>query len=391
MSSSRPPAARDAAAAILLAAVVIVLSLTSVSLWGVGKRETTKRAAPISYEPDMSVGRFAEINGIARPTLKKILGLQSRDDLARPLRAFAVTKEELLRELGKDEALRHEEENKNWVKIPVKFALWLAMLAVMFVMLSRRAVTARRRRLLYGTAVFMFGVVLGADPSPMGPIKDTVALYGARGIVFKPRIAALGVFLGSILVCGKLICGWGCQFGAMQDLVFRLGAGRAPRVPRKPPFALANGVRAAFFAVFCLMALGLGHDIIEPIDPFKLYKPAGLSLTGAAFLAGILAAAFFIYRPWCHFLCPFGLAGWLAERAALARIRVDKRTCTGCRACARACPSTAMDGLLDGQKLPPDCYACGACLESCPNGAVYYGASKPRKEIKRHPPAGPSQ
>lgn len=56
----------------------------------------------------------------------------------------------------------------------------------------------------------------------------------------------------------------------------------------------------------------------------------GVSLEGLAFLAVVFVGAMlilslFTWRPWCHFFCPFGLAGWVAESVHWVMVeRIDE-------------------------------------------------------------------
>ena len=235
----------------------------------------------------------------------------------------------------------------------------------------------RTRRWYYLGAVVLFGVALGSDPSPMGTVKDAIVLLAKEGVVFPPRLIALTVFLLSVVLANKAICSWGCQFGVLQDLVFRLNRNKADTrgVLRqfKVPFAVSNGVRVGFFLVFTAIALVAGLDIIEYADPFKTFNPAHLGLTGAILVGLLLVASLFVYRPWCHFFCPFGLVSWLLERFSLNRIRVDESACTLCGSCEQACPTDVMGAILHKQKVIPDCFSCGTCTEVCPTKAISFG------------------
>jgi polyferredoxin len=210
----------------------------------------------------------------------------------------------------------------------------------------------------------------------MGTVKDAIVLLGSKGVVFPPRLIAFGAFLLTVIVANKFICSWGCQFGTLQDLVFRLNRDKGDRKGLirqfKPPFAISNGVRIVFFAALTGGAFIWATDIVEGIDPFKVFKPQVLGVLGAVFVSIILIASLFVYRPWCHFFCPFGLAGWVAEKISLFRIRVDHDKCTACGACEKACPSTVMGAILKRDRVVPDCFACGICVETCPVGAVSF-------------------
>ena len=186
---------------------------------------------------------------------------------------------------------------------------------------------------------------------------------------------------GYVSFCPELDIAWGCQAGTLQDLIFRINQtdnrkavmGRQIRIP----FVLTHAVRGAFFGVFAVVAFLWGLDIIDPIDPFKIYKPTFLGLTGGIFVGSVLLASLFLYRPWCHFFCPFGLVGWLVEKISLVKISVNYETCIACQKCAAACPSTVMGAILRRDtKTIPDCFACYACREVCPTGSIRFSTLK---------------
>ncbi|MBU2551483.1 MAG: 4Fe-4S binding protein, partial [Proteobacteria bacterium] len=261
---------------------------------------------------------------------------------------------------------------------------WIIFLALVFRLMRREKITPKTRQALYLTASFIFGVVLGADPSSMGTVKDAIVLYGAKGVIFPPRLIALTVFLIMVFLANKFICAWGCQVGTLQDLIFRLN--RRPKDNKgiwpqyKPPFALTNTVRVVFFVTLTALAFTWAFDMIDPIDPFKIYKPAVLGLGGAVFIGALLVLSLFIYRPWCHLFCPFGLLGWLVEKISLFKIQVDYQTCIACETCARACPSTVMNAILKRERLViPDCFSCATCIDVCPTDSIHFRSGKRTK------------
>jgi polyferredoxin len=221
----------------------------------------------------------------------------------------------------------------------------------------------------------------------MGTVKDAIVLLGSRGVIFPPRLIAFGVFLLMVIIANKFICSWGCQLGTLQDTIFRLNRDKGDRkgVLRqvKVPFAVSNAVRVAFFITIAVFAFVWATDIVEGIDPFKVFKPRALAWLGGTFVGIVLIASLFVYRPWCHFFCPFGLVGWAAERISLFKVHVDYDKCIACGSCEKACPSTVMGAILRRDRTIPDCFSCGTCMEVCPAGAISFGTGGRSK-----PPAG---
>ena len=371
-----------------LAVLVVAfgLSVISVKLWG-GKAEKSPEVGLMAIEPDMTLGQFAQANNLPNPVLKEIFQLKTKADLDRPLSDYG-TADEIRAKLNREMALTREAESKNWVKIPLKFGLWLVSLLSLFLFLRKRKLNGAFRKWLLFISLLVFGVALGSDPGPMGTVKDAIHLYGKAGVIFPPRMVALGVFLLSVFLANKYICAWGCQAGTLQDLIFRINQGERQKAvfgrQIKLPFVFTNTVRVLFLGVFTVAAFRWGTDIIDPIDPFKVYKPMMLGLSGGIFVALLLLASLFVYRPWCHLFCPFGLAGWLVEKISRVRISVDYGTCIACEKCARVCPSTVMGAILKrDKKTIPDCFSCYACVAACPTGAVRFSARK-----RTLPPAG---
>lgn len=369
-----------------LIALVVVLSMISSRLWG-GKLETLPESREWTISEEMTLKDFGQANGLPNPALKGIFELQAKSDLEKKLKEFG-TPEQIKSLVIKRLALAAEHETKNWMKIQIKFLLWFAFLIGVFMFFRKRKVSSTIRITVLALSVFIFGVIMGSDPSPMGTVKDAIHLYGSTGAVFPPRMIALTIFLVIVFVANKYICAWGCQAGVLQDLIFRINqtSKRKTIIRRqiKVPFAFSNSVRILFFCMFTVVSFTWGTDIIAPFDPFKIYKPEHLTLAGIVFLGMLLVLSLFVYRPWCHFFCPFGLVGWLVEKASRIKISVNYDTCIACQKCATACPSAVMSAILkQDKKTIPDCFACYTCRDVCPTESISFSTRK-----RTFPPPG---
>ena len=230
--------------------------------------------------------------------------------------------------------------------------------------------------------VAVCGFALGKSPNPMeGAVKLFKAMVG-----FQPSpgatIAAFVFFIALATVGNKLVCGWACPFGALQELVYSLPVLR--RIKRwKVPFWCSNLVRTGLFVVMLLMLFGIvggekGFVLYHSINPFNLFNLQFESASIAIAVVAALLTGLVIYRPFCQFICPFGLLSWFAERFSLARVRIDPKRCNHCGACSRACPLDAAKHRVAGRLLAADCYSCARCLNVCPQEAITYGCTRGR-------------
>ncbi len=358
---------------------VIAASTVSNTLWG-GKPEKIEADLDTIYSQEMTVKAFGEKNQLPNDLLKKVFDLSGKEDLNKTLDQFNMDEAKISDEVNKAMALHAEEGSKDWQKILLKFLLWFIFLFIVFKITRSKKVTPAIRKILYLISLILFGVVLGSDPSAMGTIKDAIALYGAKGVIFPPRMIALTTFLILVFIANKFFCSWGCQLGTLQDLIFRFNRNKRDTKgilkQYKPSFWLTNTIRISFFIVFTIVAFVWAIDIVEPIDPFKIYKLSALTYVGWTFIAAVLITSLFVYRPWCSLFCPFGLAGWLIEKVSIFKIKVNYEKCTACGICAKACPNNSMDAILKQDKTIPDCFSCSTCIDVCPEDAIEFAKGK---------------
>jgi polyferredoxin len=220
------------------------------------------------------------------------------------------------------------------------------------------------------------GFALGKSPNPMeGAVKVFKAMVGLQPSV--PAVVLAFIFFAALAVVGnKLVCGWACPFGALQELVYSLPLLRRLK-RRKVPFALSNSIRVGLFVVMLLLLFGVvggrrGFVLYHGINPFNLFNLEFESLSMLVTVIAALVLSLGVYRPFCQFICPFGLLSWFLERVSLNR----------------ACPLESAKHIVAGKLLAADCYSCARCLTVCPSDAISYGNVFSSKNLSpTQPPA----
>ena len=139
------------------------------------------------------------------------------------------------------------------------------------------------------------------------------------------------------LLFGRAFCGGVCPLGAIQDVV----AFRPIQVPTWLAGALSL-LAHVYLALAVLLAATGSAFLICRYDPFvAMFRLSGqvsmLVLGGCMLLIGV-----FVARPYCRFLCPYGvLLGW-ASKLSWKRVTITPDECIQCRLCEDACPFGAI-------------------------------------------------
>ncbi|NLW17499.1 MAG: 4Fe-4S binding protein [Firmicutes bacterium] len=220
---------------------------------------------------------------------------------------------------------------------------------------------------------------------PVGAFQSLAAGFGRT----------LSLYIGGLLLAigalgGRVVCGWLCPFGLVQELVHR-----GKRVRRRLPKALE---KVKFVVLGLTVALPfVWRDGVGLAEPYfcKYLCPAGTlqgglplvamnpglqSLVGWLFswkllvLILIMVAAYFYWRPFCRVLCPLGAFYGLLNPLSIWQLRLRGERCIDCGACTRQCKAA-----LDPTKLPNNsaCVRCLECVKACPTGALTFTNKKP--------------
>ena len=217
---------------------------------------------------------------------------------------------------------------------------------------------------------------------PLGSLQSSLS-----GVILHFPFYILGIIIIIGLLFGRLICGWACPFGLVQELFYKLPTPKIKLSPALQKLTLSKYLVTVLFLVVLPLAYYYWDGIGIPAF-CKFICPAG-TLEAALPLAAVNArirsslatlffcklgillltiiASTFIYRPFCRFLCPLGAIYSLFNKLSVYGIRVDMDKCIGCDKCLHNCP-------MQCQRLGDrECIHCGSCANVCPTKAITIG------------------
>jgi polyferredoxin len=267
------------------------------------------------------------------------------------------------------------EKKKEGVGLPL--ALYGILCLLTLLLLRGKKLTNRLGVWILVPSLLIFGVFFRANPEPMRAIVQvfqSIALgrYSLQSTLLVFFAFALMTFIGV-----KLVCGWGCPVGTLQEVLYRLPILSLLK-KKQIPFWISNSVRTLLFAFFLIFLLGLvfgwkDQSLYRYFNPFRLFE-WNFRVTAPIFVILIFGLSLIHYRPYCMFACPFGLFSWLIQGLSIFKVQFNPETCLDCGKCGRACPTRAAEGIIEGKIFKADCFCCGRCLKACPNDSLEYRA-----------------
>lgn len=216
-------------------------------------------------------------------------------------------------------------------------ALIAALLATSYVVLVLRS--RAWTFVMMVLCLAFFGFYRQGCVCPIGAIQNvSVAAFDASYEI--PVVVTIYFFapLITTLFFGRSFCAAVCPLGAIQDVMLV----RPYRIPVAVSHALGL-LRYVYLGAGVLFAATASAFVICQYDPFiaifRLTGEFNMLVLGGCFLV----VSMFIGRPYCRFLCPYGvLLGWCSYLSRW-RITITPSNCVVCRLCEeKACPFEAI-------------------------------------------------
>ena len=215
------------------------------------------------------------------------------------------------------------------------------VLLVVLSLASWLAIRKRSRKGLLWLSIFSlvyFGFYRNGCICSVGSIQNVALTLFDPGYAIS--ITTLLFFLLPLiftLYFGRTFCAGACPLGTMQDLLI-IKPLSLPEWLRK-----TLGIIPYLYLSFAVLFAATGTDfIICRYDPF-----VGIFRMDAEFHMVVLGVAFlligmFVARPYCRFLCPYGvLLNWMS-RFSKSHLSITPAACIQCRLCSDSCPFDAI-------------------------------------------------
>lgn len=182
-----------------------------------------------------------------------------------------------------------------------------------------------------------------------------------------------GSFLLSAVLLGRILCGFVCPLGFLQDIMHGIRqAFHAEGIAlTEKLYAVLRLIKWAMLLIF----LGIGFlggnfcDFCPALALSPAFAGFQISLYFSGFMmVAVIVAGFFKRRMFCN-VCPLGYLLGILHKFSLFKLKKDCQACTECGACYEACPMGIKSIYTEREKsdiLTSDCILCGECVRQCP-------------------------
>ncbi|MCX7834376.1 MAG: 4Fe-4S binding protein [Ignavibacteria bacterium] len=277
--------------------------------------------------------------------------------------------------IASDEIVRNQQKSFIDYFLTYRYLVIFILFIIGLYLIWNNKITLKFRIPLLIISFLLFGVIgnfiteIYITPSPV------CASTKIFSIGLKPQFLATLSIIGVLsLVSTKGFCGFVCPIGALQELFYRI-----PGLKKfKVKFLISNSIRILIFVLFLLLLFSFGFSIYLYINLFDLLHwdfnlPSLELIAFIIFIVIMLGFSVILFRPFCYFICPFGLYSWILEQVSILRVRLNKSKCNQCGLCEKQSPCPAIIDIMKEKTIKADCHLCGDCMRICNKGALYFG------------------
>ena len=217
----------------------------------------------------------------------------------------------------------------------------VAVLILALFVTSWLALRKRSRQGILWVSVFSlayFGFYRQGCICSIGSVQNiSLALFNNDYGIPLPALLFFIIPLGFALFSGRVFCAGVCPLGAIQELT----GFRPVRINKKVESFLGT-IPFIYLGLAILFSATQSQFIICRYDPFvgifRLDAPYTMIIFGAL----LLVTGIFVNRPYCRYLCPYGVLQNIFSRFSSRHLTITPAECTDCRLCEESCPYDAI-------------------------------------------------
>lgn len=247
---------------------------------------------------------------------------------------------------------------------------WMSMILISFIMIFGG--------ILLGVRYEKISIPVFSCPVNMSQLTESSCYYLSHlADLFELPVSDIILFfvstIGFALVLGRVICGFLCPMGLVQDLMDHL------RHRTKTEGVIMNDrmygalVPIRWTMLFLMLGLTFIGGNFCNFCPAVTVSPVLAGLSVSLFASGfmmviVLTGSFFKRRFFCT-ICPLGYLLGLFHKISPFRITKDCTACTECGACYDACPMGIKAIYKERENTDVTditCIMCGECVRKCP-------------------------
>ena len=224
--------------------------------------------------------------------------------------------------------------------------------------------------------------VLNCHSCPWAAFACPVGVFGHFAMWTVLPLLALGTTLVLGAIFGRILCGWACPFGFLQDLLHKIPS---PKWTLPGWMTYIKYVLLVGSVILVPMLLGINNYAffckLCPVGTIESLIPRALAGADFAALAkgwprltvlvGLILWAVTTSRSFCKALCPIGAFLAVFNRLSGFSIKYSQGICADCQICLDECPMDVR--IEDFQKkegdevlvAPSECILCLNCTKNC--------------------------